>query len=116
MANFFHPLAFAATLADNETFHYGDAMKQPDKSSFLKAMIKEVDVLTQSGVWTLRKCSEIRHHKPIHAIWSFKWKRAPDVRNIKHKARLCAHGGMQVHKLEPWRRVQFHITYHLMDH
>jgi hypothetical protein len=43
-ANFCHPLAFVTTLADNETFHFGDAMKQPDKSSFIKAMIKETDI------------------------------------------------------------------------
>jgi hypothetical protein len=52
-ANFSHPLAFATTLADNETFHYGDAMKQPNKSSFLHAMIKEVNDLSNSGVWIL---------------------------------------------------------------
>ena len=33
--------------------------------------------------------------KPIKAIWSFKRKRFPDGRLNKHKARLCAHGGMQ---------------------
>ena len=33
--------------------------------------------------------------KTIRAIWSFKRKRYPDGRLNKHKARLCAHGGMQ---------------------
>src|SRR6056300_1305894 len=33
--------------------------------------------------------------KSILAIWSFKRKRFPDGRLNKHKARLCAHGGMQ---------------------
>ena len=33
--------------------------------------------------------------KPIKAIWSFKRKRFPDGRLNKHKARICAHGGMQ---------------------
>ena len=33
--------------------------------------------------------------KPIKAIWSFKRKRKPDGELLKHKARLCAHGGMQ---------------------
>jgi hypothetical protein len=51
--NVSHPLAFPVTLADNETFHYGDAMKQPNKSSFIKAMIKEADDPTNSGVWIL---------------------------------------------------------------
>jgi hypothetical protein len=46
--------------------------------------------------------TEIRNHKPIRAIWSFKHKRAPNGRIIKHKARLCAHGGMQVHGEHFW--------------
>ena len=33
--------------------------------------------------------------KTIKAIWSFKRKQFPDGRINKHKARLCAHGGMQ---------------------
>ena len=33
--------------------------------------------------------------KAILAIWAFKRKRFPDGRINKHKARLCAHGGMQ---------------------
>ena len=33
--------------------------------------------------------------KPIKAIWSFKRKRFPDGRLNKHKARICAHSGMQ---------------------
>jgi hypothetical protein len=52
-ANFSHPLAFAMTLANNKSFHYGDAMKQPDKSSFLKDMINEVNNLSNLGVWML---------------------------------------------------------------
>jgi hypothetical protein len=96
------PLAFAATLADNETFHFGDAMKQPDKSSFIKAMIKEADDLTKSGVWVLRRRSEVCNKHVICAIWSFKRKRAPDGRILKHKARLCAHGGMQIYGKHFW--------------
>ena len=33
--------------------------------------------------------------QPIKAIWSFKRKQNPDGELLKHKARLCAHGGMQ---------------------
>jgi hypothetical protein len=33
--------------------------------------------------------------KPIMSIWSFKCKQYPDGTLNKHKARLCAHGGMQ---------------------
>ena len=33
--------------------------------------------------------------KPIGAIWSFKRRRRQNGALLKHKARLCAHGGMQ---------------------
>jgi hypothetical protein len=48
-----HPLAFSATLADNETFYYGQAMAQPDKHLFIKAMVKEIDDLTSEDIWAL---------------------------------------------------------------
>jgi hypothetical protein len=41
-------------------------------------------------------CSTVpRTTKPIQAIWSFKCKQRPDGTLVKHKARLCAHGGME---------------------
>ena len=33
--------------------------------------------------------------RPIKVIWFFKRKRKPDGVLLKHKARLCAHGGMK---------------------
>ncbi len=97
-----HPLAFSATLADNEVFHYGQAMKQPDRASFITAMVKEVENLTNAGVWELKRKSEIGTSTLVNAIWSFKRKRAPDGTIIKHKARLCAHGGMQIEGEHFW--------------
>ena len=40
--------------------------------------------------------------KAILAIWAFKQKRFPDGRINKHKARLCAHGGMQQYGVNYW--------------
>jgi hypothetical protein len=88
--------SFSATLVDNDTYFYGQAINQPDHPSFIKAMVKEVDDLFNNGVWQLRRRSELGHIQTIKAIWSFKRKRAPDGTVTKHKARLCAHGGMQV--------------------
>lgn len=34
---------FPATLADNETYYYSQAMQQPDHADFIKAMVKEVN-------------------------------------------------------------------------
>lgn len=75
-ANSFHPLAVSATLADNEVFHYGQAMKQSDRASdrasFIKAIVKEGEDLTKAGLWELRKRSEIGICILLNAIWSFK--------------------------------------------
>ena len=43
----------------------------------------------------VERASMPRGAKTIRAIWSFKRKRFPDGRLNKHKARICAHGGMQ---------------------
>ena len=40
--------------------------------------------------------------KTIQAIWSFKRKRFPDGTLNKHRARLCAHGGMQQWGVNYW--------------
>jgi hypothetical protein len=57
------------------------------------------------------------HIQTIKAIWSFKRKRASDGTVTKHKARLCAHGGMQVEGVHFWDTyspvVQM-ITVHLL--
>ena len=50
-----HSMAYAAQMASTETFHYGAAMKQPDKVLFMKAMIKEVSDLFHSNVFELKK-------------------------------------------------------------
>ena len=50
-SNDVHPMAYAAQMASTETFHYGAAMKQPDKVLFMKAMIKEVSDLFNSDVF-----------------------------------------------------------------
>ncbi len=34
-------------------------------------------------------------HDIVNAVWSFKCKRTPTGMLVKHKARLCAHGGQQ---------------------
>jgi hypothetical protein len=97
-----HPLAFSAALADNEVFHYGQAMKQPNRASFITAMVKEVEDLTNAGVWELKRKSKIGTCTLVDAIWSFKHKRAPNDTIIKHEARLCAHGGMQIEGEHFW--------------
>ena len=90
---------------DPDTMHYGDAKKQPDWAEFQKAMVKEVNDFDERGHWELVHRSSIdfsRPHDIISAIWSFKRKRTPAGELIKHKARLCAHGGQQTEGVTYW--------------
>ena len=77
-------------------------MKEEDRGEFIKAMIKELEDHRKNRHWKLVKRSSINGASTIKAIWSFKRKRRPDGSLLKHKARLCAHGGMQIHGENYW--------------
>ncbi len=78
-------------------------MKQEDKGDFVVAMQKEVVDHENRNHWTLTPRSEMpQGAKTILSIWSFKRKRFPDGHLMKHKARLCAHGGMQKWRVNYW--------------
>jgi len=71
-------------------------MAQEDAHLFIEAMQKEVADHETQNHWTIVHCStDPKTAKPIKAIWSFKCKQCPDGMPVKHKTRLCAHGGMQ---------------------
>ncbi len=71
-------------------------LKQDDADNFVKAMNKEMHDHESRDHWEVIIRSEIPlGMNTIQSIWSFKRKRFPDGSLNKHKARLCAHGGMQ---------------------
>ncbi len=41
--NQMHPLSFATSKAGNEVYYFSQAMKEPDRDEFIKAMVKEVE-------------------------------------------------------------------------
>ena len=66
-------------------------------------MEKEIQDHTDRKHWKLRLWITLEPGtKIIKAIWSFKHKRHPDGTLIKHKACLCAHGGMQTYRENYW--------------
>ena len=70
-------------------------LRQPDAVDFIKAMMKETADHESRGHWTVIPMSQKPPGvKTILAVWAFKRKRYPDGRINKHKAMLCAHGGM----------------------
>ena len=74
-------------------------------ADFQKAMVKEVNDFDERGHWELVRRTSIdftRPHDIISGIWSFKRKRTPSGELIKHKTRLCAHGGQQTEGVTYW--------------
>jgi hypothetical protein len=89
--------------ASNETFTYKQALQEPDYHDFIKAMVHEVEDHESRDHWTCMRRSDMPEStKTIMSIWSFKRKRYPDGTLNKHKARLCAHGGMQTWGTNYW--------------
>ena len=100
-----HSFVSSVNNGDPDTMHYGDARKQADWADFQKAMVKEVNDFDERGHWELVHKTSIDFNRPhdiISAIWSFKRKRTPAGELIKHKARLCAHGGQQTEGVTYW--------------
>ena len=101
--NSLHYMALAAGKENNETYTFKEMLKQEDAADFISAMKKEVDDHETRGHWeVIPRWQKPPDVKTILAIWSFKRKRFPDGRLNKHKARLCAHGGMQTWGVNYW--------------
>ncbi len=97
-----NPLAFSANLtkADNDTMDLRGAREAPDWDDFQIAMAKEMeDHQRRKHMHVVRKDSikDLSKVDILMGVWSFKRKRTPTGELIKHKARLCAHGGQQRH-------------------
>ena len=71
-------------------------MKQEEKMSFVDAMEKEILDHENGKHWSIVHRNTLPNkERPIKSIWYLKHKRNPDGEILKHKARLCAHRGMQ---------------------
>jgi hypothetical protein len=89
-----HPLtAFKAT-ADPDTMYMHEAMKEPDRQEFIKAMQKEVLDQMNNGNFSLIKRVDVPEDKTIlRAVWQMKRKRDIKTRAVKKwKARLNIDG------------------------
>ena len=78
-------------------------LKQPDAADFIHAMIKEADKHESRDHWYVVPCCAKKPDvKAVLDIWDFQRNRFPDGCINKHKARLCAHGGMQQYGINYW--------------
>jgi hypothetical protein len=95
---------FSCTAQSNpDVLHYGSMLRDPDRPLFETDMHREISDLLCTGTVeiTLRSCVPLGL-KILPAIWSFRRKRAPDWSILKHKARVCPHGGHQVEGEHFW--------------
>ena len=89
-----NPLLALKAVADPDVMYMHQAMKQEDKSEFVKAMKKEVDDQTKNGNFSIVERDSIPKGKTIlNAVWQMRRKRDIKTRKIKkYKARLNIDG------------------------
>ncbi|KAI2507330.1 hypothetical protein MHU86_7050 [Fragilaria crotonensis] len=99
-----HPMLAYAASADPDTMYYHEAMREPDRPEFIKAMVKEVQSHTENGVWELVPRSSIPPGtKVLPAVWAMKRKRRIATREVyKWKARLNIDGSKQEEGVNYW--------------
>jgi hypothetical protein len=92
----FNPVAFLAS-TNKDTMYFHQAMKEPDRDEFKKAIIKEVNDHIERKHWELIPRHAVpKGEKILPSVWSMKRKRDIKTQRVfKHKARLTVHGGMQ---------------------
>ena len=97
------PIAFAAT-SNPDVMYLDQAMKEPDRDEFEKAMIKEVTAHTDNEHWIIvAKSSVPKGETILPAVWAMRRKRRITTGEVyKWKARLNVHGGKQVHGVNYW--------------
>lgn len=88
-----HPLAYKAS-TDPDIMYLHQAMKEPDKHEFVKAMQKEVEDQMSNGNYTIVHKDDVPEDKVIlPAVWQMRRKRDIKSRKVKkYKARLNIDG------------------------
>ena len=98
------PLSAFAASADPDTMYLHEAMRQPDRSEFLKAMRQEVKSHSEAGNWDVTAIADVPEGSSIlPAVWQMKRKRRVLTGEIyKYKARLNIDGSRQVKGVNYW--------------
>jgi Reverse transcriptase (RNA-dependent DNA polymerase) len=112
-SEFLHPVHYAAlprevmtyaASSDPDTMYLHEAMREPDREHFLRAMEDEVQAQTNNGNWVVvEKDTLPPGTRILPAVWAMKRKRRIlDGTVVKWKARLNVDGGKQVQGLDYW--------------
>jgi hypothetical protein len=92
-----NPIAFLSRHSDPDTMYFHEAIRQPDREEFIKAIIKEINDHIRRKHWILIPREQVpKGTKILSSVWAMKRKRDLVTREVyKHKARLNVHGGQQ---------------------
>ena len=89
--------------SDPDTMYLEEALRQPDREEFIKAMYKELNDHISRKHWKVVPLKSVpQYKKPIPMVWSMKRKRNPIGEIVKWKARLCAGGHKSIEFLDYW--------------
>ena len=89
--------------SDPDTMYLEEALRQPDREEFIKAMYKELNDHISRKHWKVVPLKSVpQYKKPIPMVWSMKRKRNPIGEITKWKARLCAGGHKSIEFLDYW--------------
>ena len=113
-------LAFKAS-TDPDTMYHHQAMREPDRNKFLKAMQDECTAHYKEGTYKLIKKADMPSGVPLlSSVWQMKRKRKPSTGEIsKYKARLNVNGKEQVQGVHyeetyapvvGWATIRFFMT------
>ena len=93
-----HPIAFHAEMM-GDIMYLQQALRQPDASHFVDAVISEVNGHVMNKNWALIKRSEVPEDADVvPSVWAMRRKRDITTNEVKkYKARLNLHGGKQVY-------------------
>ena len=116
-----NPLHAYKAVADPDTMYLHQAMKEPDRKEFLKAMQKEVEDQYNNNNFSVINRSQVPKDKSIlPAVWQMKRKRDIKSRKIKkYKARLNIDGSRMRHGVDysetyapvtSWRSIRILLT------
>jgi len=87
-----------------DVMHLHQALMQPDREEFLKAMVQEISTHQKRKHWKVVPIEEVpKNTKILDLVWAMRRKRKIGTGEIsKYKARLNAHGGQQVFGINYW--------------
>jgi len=93
------PLLALAASSDPDIMYYHQAMREPDKKQFIKAMVQEVEGQIKNNNFSIIERSQVpQGTKVLPAVWAMRRKRRIATGEVyKWKARLNIDGSKQIH-------------------